>query len=267
MKNEGKPAGMSQYEFIYGRPNPDGKKAREEMSRRFHDNLETLEKEHPGIKKMYDDLWKLCNPELAEKFCMVKAMIERPDWFKHHSKHIAPEIFKDGATDVLAEIVRWMKNRVDSKQDFDIIKVKHFIQTIQPHLFPDGTADEHKTTTIGAFNSIDDMDNNTIESSLGLVLEMSLCRIVELRVVSDPAVFEVNGVNPRNADEVRMLMSNTDRMLELVEKFPEERELVNDVRRFLTLRGNDNVFDFNSTDFIELNSNDIEHPNSLTISW
>lgn len=267
MENASKPTGMSQYEFIHGRPNTDGKKAREEMSRRFHDNLETLEKERPGTKKMYDDLWKLCSPELAEKFCMVRAMIERPDWFKHHSKHILPEIFKDGYTDVLAEIVRWMKNKVDSKQDFDIIKVKHFVQTMQPHLFPDGTAEEHKMLTIKVFNSIDDMDNNTIESSLGLVLEMSLCRIVELRVVSDPAVFEVNGVNPRNADEVRMLMSNTDRMLELIEKFPEERELVNDVRRFMTLRGNENVFDFNSTDFIELNSNDTEHPNSLTISW
>lgn len=232
------------YEEVYGHQNPNGKDAMRQARIRAQEQLDKLEREHPGTKHMYNDIWNRMSGELAEKFICVKAMIEDPDWFSKHAKYIDADFFKDPAIDILAEVVVFMKNSLNKGLSFNMASVRRFIHKLTPSHFPVSKyAEDYRREVLRAFNNLEDCPEKILKAAKADVLLLCLQRNTLRRTLSDPDVYIALGYDVRNKIEIENLMNDEEAMYVALDKFSEEKELVNDIRMFMMNYGELNPAD------------------------
>lgn len=255
------------YEQIYGHPNPNGRAAMEAARKRAQEQLDALGKLTLDTKAMYNEIWEICGGELAEKFIMVKSMIESPGWFRKHSRYIDANFFKDENIDTLAEIVVYMQDSLAAGLNVNMSMVLDFVQRLKPQDFPVvAYAEEYREAIIKGLNSLQDIPEKRLIDARAAVLLLCLQRNTLRRTLSDPDVYIAKGVDIRNKAELDSLMNNEDLMMEILDGFAEEKALVSDVRTFIGLKGKEAGYDFNASDFLDP-EDDIDNPNELTLLW
>lgn len=236
--------GKSVYEHVYQHKYPNTRDAMNEAMKRAMEQIEKLEREHPGTKHIYDEIWDMVSGELAEKFIRVKAMVEDQEWFTKHAKYIDADFFKDKFVDTLAEIVVFMKNSLMKGLPVNMASVRRFINELTPSHFPVSSyAEDYRKEILGCFNKLEDLPEKMMRDAKADVLMLCLQRNTLRRTLSDPDVYIALGYDVRNKMELDKLMHDGEAMKVALDKFEEERELVKDIRNYLMTLDNTNPAD------------------------
>ena len=175
-----------------------------------------------------------------DKFIAVRTMIENPDWFIQYRKYIEPDFYKgdQGESDVLADVVNTMRNL--SKENISILSLRDYMLS-NMRKYP-GVFEEEVEE---AFNMLEFVtpDNGYLKFTLHKMLGLTVLR----RIILNPEVFEMNGIDTKRRDEVDKLLQDDDRMFEILDGFNDDKELVSEIRAFLVNNGN--TYDFDVENF------------------
>ena len=175
-----------------------------------------------------------------DKFIAVRTMIDNPDWFIQYRKYIEPDFYKgdQGESDVLADVVNTMRNL--SKDDISILSLRDYMLN-NMHRYPGIFEEEIEE----AFNMLEFVkpDNRYLKFTLHKMLGLTVLK----RMLSNPEVFEMNGVDTKRKDEVDKLLQDDARMFEILDSFNGDKELVSEIRAFLVNNGN--AYDFDVENF------------------
>lgn len=226
---------MSIYEEVYGR-----KKENDAM-------LEANERAQENNNKIYQEQINFLNNtylkfrgSFRDKFISVRTMIDNPDWFIQYGKYIEPDFYKgdQGESDVLADVVNTMRNL--GKDGISILSLRDYMLS-NMHRYPGIFEDEIEE----AFNMLGFVkpDNRYLKFTLHKMIGLTTLK----KILANPEVFEVNGVDTKRQDEVDKLLQDDARMFEILDSFNGDKELVSEIRAFLVNNGN--TYDFDVENF------------------
>lgn len=222
------------YEEVFGKPNPNSNELMREASERAQKNLDDLEKKYPGTKRTYNDIFKRMSYDLAEKFICVKALIEDEDFFRTYAKYIDADFFKDETIDILADIVVFMKNSLAKGRPFNMFAVRRYIKELRPSSFPvSAYAEDYRNEILRNLSSLDDIPEKILNAAKADTLLLCLQRNTMRRILSDPEVYLAMGYDQRIKGDIERLTDDEDAMMDALNKFDEEKELVKEVQFFL----------------------------------
>lgn len=255
MGKENKPAGMSCYEFIHGRPNPN----RRETKATTIDDLDEIEvpvRDEPrydiGKLQLEEPRWKTdeerrqffertylnIRGNYRSQLKEIAYMIDNPAWFKWNAKYIIPDVYKSDeqdrqGLDFLAEIVLAMRNNLFTGSPNDVDSLQQQLTT-KANTLVYGSDIIEDTFTLLNFLKLTEEDNKNLPT----LIQRKVCAVTLLKHLHNhPEAFVLIGIDPRRPGEIDELTHDLPRMLEVLENIDEHRDLASRITAYVENNG------------------------------